>query len=103
MMVEDIIVEELVVEEDRPAHIAKHQVKIEEVLEVINGDYLYIQAKLERWRLIGKTGKGRFLTIVVGARKKKNVYGLVTARSSKKQEISLYNEYMTQKGGGNND
>lgn len=30
----DIVIDDLVIEEDRPAHIAKHDVAVEEVLEV---------------------------------------------------------------------
>ena len=103
MMVEDIIIEELIIEEDRPEHITKHNVKITEVLEIAYGDYVFIPGKLERWLLIGKTNKGRFLTIIIGKRKGKNVYGLVTARSAKKVEISFYKEYTTQKGGAKDD
>lgn len=89
----DIVIDELIIEEDRPEHIAKHKVTIEEVLEIVNGDYVYIDGKLGRWLLIGKTKKKRFLTVVVGERKKMNVYGLVTARPSSKEETSFYNEF----------
>lgn len=97
----DIVIDELVIEEDRPTHIAKHKVKIEEVLEIFSGDYLFIDGKLERWLLIGKTKKKRFLTVVVGKRKQKNTYGLVTARPSSKEERSFYNKFI--KKGGVND
>lgn len=96
----DIIVGELIIEEDRHEHISKHKVTIEEVLEIVNGDYVYIDGKLGRWLLIGKTKKKRFLTVVVGERNKrsfssnkKNSYGLVTARPSSKEERSFYNEF----------
>lgn len=95
----DITVEELIVEEDRSKHIARHRVKLDEVLEVVSGDYVYIQGKQDRWLLIGKTKKSRFLTIVVGERKGKNVYGLVTARPSSKEERSFYQEFTLIQGG----
>lgn len=98
----DIIIDELIIEEDRPAHIAKHDVKIEEVLEIISGDYLFIDGKLGRLLLIGKTKKKRFLTVVVGEREQKNAYGLVTARPSSKEEQSFYKEFTIQKGGEDN-
>jgi uncharacterized DUF497 family protein len=63
----DIIIDELIIEEDRPEHIAKHKVTIEEVIEVIIKDYVYIEGKYKRWLLIGKTKRSRFITIVVGA------------------------------------
>lgn len=89
----DIIVVELIIEEDRSEHISKHKVTIEEVLEIVNGDYVYIDGKLGRWLLIGKTKKNRFLTVIVGKRNKKNTYGLVTARPSSKEERSFYDEF----------
>lgn len=100
-MNKDVIIETLIIEEDREEHIAKHAVVIDEVLEVVSGDYVYIQGKLERWLLIGKTEKERFLTIVIGERAEKNVYGFITARPSRKEEKSFYQEYTLQGGDGN--
>ncbi|HUD44412.1 MAG TPA: hypothetical protein VMR41_02625 [Patescibacteria group bacterium] len=96
----DIIIDELIVEEDRPEHIAKHNIQLEEVFQVLNGGYVFIDGKLGRWLLIGKTTKKRFLTIIIGARKKKNTYGLVTARPSRKEEKSFYKEFTLLKEGG---
>jgi uncharacterized DUF497 family protein len=98
----DIIVDELIIEEDRGKHIAKHKVTIKEVMQIIEGDYVYIQGKENRRLLIGKTNKRRFLTIVVGERNKKNTYGLVTARPASREERSFYKEFTLQKGGENN-
>lgn len=56
----DLEIKELIIEEDRSEHIAKHGVKIEEVLEIISGDFVFIQGKYERWQLLGKSKKGRF-------------------------------------------
>jgi hypothetical protein len=52
--------------------------------------------------LIGKTNKQRFLTVVVGQRKPKYTYGFVTARPSRKDEKSFYQEFTLQ-GGDEND
>ena len=101
-MVKDITIETLVIEADREEHIAKHDVSIDEVIEIVSGDYVYIQGKFERWLLIGKTKKERFLSIVVGERKQKNTYGIVTARPSRKEEKSFYNEF-TLEGGEEDD
>lgn len=95
----DILVEELIIEDDRPAHIAKHEVDIKEVLQVIESDYVFIQGKHERWILIGSTKRRRMLAIVIGERKKKNVYGLVTARPADKKERSFYKELKQVRGG----
>lgn len=88
-----IVVEELIINKDRPEHIAKHDVKESEVKEVIEGNYTYIQGKMGRWILIGKTKKDRILAVIVGAREKKGIYGLVTARSANKEERSFYDEF----------
>lgn len=95
----DIIIEELIIEEDRESHIAKHDVTIKEVMEVIDRDYVFIQGKHERWILIGATKRRKMLSIVVGARQEKNVYGLVTARVSSKKEKSFYKELKQIQGG----
>jgi uncharacterized DUF497 family protein len=100
-MIKDLIIKTLVIEADRDEHIAKHNVIIDEVLKVISGDYVYIQGKLDRWLLIGKTKKGRFLTVVVGQRKTKYTYGFVTARPSRKDEKSFYQEFTFQGGDEN--
>jgi hypothetical protein len=64
--VKDVIVDTLIIEEDRPAHIAKHNIIIGEVLEVLTGNYVYIAGRENRWLVIGKTAKKVFLTIVLG-------------------------------------
>ncbi len=86
----DIVIEELIIEEDRPEHIKKHKISTKEVLEVIGGDYLVLTGKSDKSLLVGKTKKGRIITVVVGKRSGKNKYGLVTARHVKKKEEILY-------------
>src|SRR5919106_1313860 len=98
-LVKDVIVEMLIIEEDRPDHIAKHNIIIDEVLEVLTGDYVYIAGRENRWLIIGKTARKVFLTIVLGERQQENTYGLITARPARRQERSFYIEYTTQKGG----
>lgn len=94
----DIIVEDLIIEKDRPDHIARHNVTIDEVLEVISGKYVFIKSREDTWLLVGKTKKKRYLTIIVGERPQKNTYGLVTARPSRRDERSFYEEFATQIG-----
>ena len=38
-----VIVETLVVDEHRVAHVARHDITVDEVREVVSGDYVYIQ------------------------------------------------------------
>ncbi|MBI2039609.1 hypothetical protein HYT18_00875 [Candidatus Microgenomates bacterium] len=88
----DVTVDELIIEEDRPEHIARHSITIDEVFEVIAGDYLILKGRSDKSLLVGKTNKGRLITVVVGPRSGKNRYGLVTARYTKKKEQLLYME-----------
>ncbi len=76
---------------------------IEEVREIVSGDYVYIQGREGRWLLIGQTPKGRFLTVVVGERAQKNIYGLVTARPARREERSFYREMAQEQGGEQDD
>lgn len=92
----------LVVEQNRSGHIARHQVEIKEVLEIVSGNYIFIKGREDKWLLVGKTKKKRYLTVVVGERKQKNTYGLVTARPSRRDERSFYEEFVTQIGGEEN-
>lgn len=102
-MANSLEIEILIIEPDREEHITKHAVTIDEVLEVVSGDYIYIKGKLERLLLIGKTKKERWLTIVIGERAKKNVFGFITARPSRKEEKSFFQEFTLQGGGDKND
>ena len=88
----DIVIDELIIEEDRPKHIKKHKVFVKEVFEVISEDYLVLEGKSDKILLVGKTKKGRLVTVIIGPRRGKNRYGLVTARHIKKKEELLYKE-----------
>src|ERR671916_2805187 len=101
--VKDVIVDTLIIKEDRPVHIAKHNIIIDEVLEVLTGDYVYIAGRENRWLIIGKTARKVFLTIVLGERSEKNTYGLITARPARREERSFYHEYLTRVGGENDE
>ena len=98
----DVIVDTVIIEEDRLAHIAKHNIIIDEVLEVLTGDYMFIAGRENRWLIIGKTAKKVYLTIVLGERPEENTYGLITARPASRKERSFYIEYTIQ-GGGEED
>ena len=99
----DVIIDVLIIEEDRPAHIAKHNIIIDEVLEVLIDDYVYFSGRENRWLVIGKTAKKVLLTIVLGERRQENTYGLITARPASRKERSFYVEYTTRGGGEENE
>ena len=48
LIVKEVTVETLIIEEDRPDHIAKHNIIIDEVLEVLTGDYVYFAGRENR-------------------------------------------------------
>jgi uncharacterized DUF497 family protein len=97
--VKEVIVNTLIIEEYRPEHIARHNIIIDEVLEVLTGDYVYIAGREHRWLIIGKTARKVFLAIVLGERPEENTYGLITARPARRKERSFYIEYAIQRGG----
>lgn len=99
----DLVIDTLVVDEHRVAHIARHQVTIEEVQQAVSGNYAFIQGHHGRWLVIGRTKQGRFLTVVAGERAAKNTYGLVTARPASRPERSLYRELALERGGEDDD
>jgi uncharacterized DUF497 family protein len=101
--VNDLVIETLIIEDDREAHIAKHTISINEVLEVLTGDYVYIAGREERWLVIGKTAADRFLTVVIGKRIEPHTFGLVTARPARTNERSFYLEFLKQQGGEDNE
>lgn len=43
----DVVIDELIIEKDRPLHIKKHKISITEVYEVIAGDYLVFEGKIK--------------------------------------------------------
>ena len=99
----DFVIHTLVVDEHRLEHIARHGVTIEEVMEIVSGDYVHIQGHHDRWLLIGQTSQGRFLTIVVGARTQSRTFGLVTARPASREERNFYRELALEQGGASDD
>jgi uncharacterized DUF497 family protein len=92
----DLVIDALIIEDDRPEHIRKHGVTVDEVIEVISGSYVFFKGKFDRWVLIGQSEQGKFLTIVVGERETPTTFGLVTARSAHRTERRFYNKIVEQ-------
>jgi uncharacterized DUF497 family protein len=80
---------ELIVEPGREEHIARHQVQVAEVEEVVFGVPIVHRTRQDRYRLIGQTHAGRYLTIFVAPRGR-GVYGLITAREATDAERRVY-------------
>ncbi len=75
----------LFVPEEREDHIARHGVSVAEVYDVVYGNSTQRRSRYGRYRLIGQTGGGRYLVVIV-----KSVAGsdyvLVTARDATDRE-----------------
>lgn len=80
---------ELIVEPGREEHIARHNISVDEVEEVVFATPYITRTRQGRYRLIGQTNAGRYLTIIVAPRGR-GVYGLVTARDADESERRLY-------------
>lgn len=80
---------ELIVEPGRAEHIARPNVSLAEVEEVVFGVPLIRRAREGRYHLIGRTHAGRYLTVFVAPRGR-GIYGLVTARDADPVERRLY-------------
>lgn len=68
-------------------HISKHGIEKREILQTLNHPRFLRKTK-ERYVLYGKTGAGRYLTLIL--KRRGNVYFLVTARENTDEEKSLY-------------
>jgi uncharacterized DUF497 family protein len=86
----------LVIEPGREEHIARHQVSIEEVEEVIFGVPFIRKTRQGRYIVIGQTEAGRYLAVFVAPRGR-GAYGLVTARDADDVERRAYRQHSNQK------
>ncbi len=75
------------------AHIARHQVTIAEVIEVLEGEYAVTPAKSGRYKVIGVTNSGRCLAVILAPAQGANPYELVTARTADRAERRAYITY----------
>src|SRR3954447_25489317 len=97
----ELEIERLVIEDDRPGHIARHDVTVDAVIAVLIGDFVAVPGREGRYIVIGRDEKERFLAIVLGTRTEKGTYGLVTARRARRTERALYSSAL--KGGEDDD
>ncbi len=89
------MIEELHWDEERLDHIARHNVTIREVLQVLEGGFWSPKWADDKRQMYGQTDGGRYLFIVVGRRWNKELW-LVTARDMTTSERRLFQ----QKGKG---
>lgn len=72
-------------------HIGKHKISVSEVEEACRAIIKSFKSYRERLIVLGKTKKGRLLTIVL-VPETKNKYYVVTARDSSKKEKRMLND-----------
>ncbi len=82
----------LIWDEQNVAHIARHTVTPTEVEEVCAGEVVTVPTYDERLIVIGGTGAGRMLSIIL-APKGDDRYYPVTARPASRKERTIYEEY----------
>lgn len=83
-------VSEFIVEGDRPEHVARHRVTIDEVEEVVfEPRNFVVRVREGRYRMIGYTSGGRLLAVFL-ARRATGAYALVTARPASEREGRTY-------------
>jgi uncharacterized DUF497 family protein len=80
---------DLIADSDREEHIADHGVTVDEAREVAFGDHFARRVREDRYRLIGQTFSGRYLTVFVASRGS-GIFGLVTARDATDEERRAY-------------
>lgn len=85
--------EELHWDEERLEHIAEHNITIQEVLEILNGVFWSPRWQGDKRLVYGQTGGGRYLFIVVGRRRNKELW-LVTARDMVLDERRLFQKML---------
>jgi len=70
-------------------HIARHNVRVEEIEQICKSVHLLNKWKNKMYRVIGQTANGRYLTIFLAPRGRNNYYP-VTARDSTLREKKAY-------------
>jgi uncharacterized DUF497 family protein len=90
-------VEQLIWEEWNVEHIARHDVRPQEVEEVCHGQFVASATYGGRLRLIGRTANGRMLTIILAPEGEGNYYP-VTARPASRKECRRYDELQAEGG-----
>lgn len=87
-----IEVRRLVWDDFNVEHIARHEVRTEEVEEVCHGNFLLLQGKKGRLVLIGPTEVERLLAVVLAPWNLEGAYYAITARPAARSERKLYQQ-----------
>lgn len=91
-----LLVRQLLWDSWNVAHIARHEVTVDEVEEICQQDPITSETYGRRLRVIGRTNEGKILTAILSPQDEEGVYYPVTARTASRKERQLYR---VQKGG----
>ncbi len=80
-----IRVKQLIWDDWNVEHISKHKVSVDEIEEACKLSTRALKTYKERLMILGKTKKGRLLTVVLAPKSKARYY-VVTARDTSKRE-----------------
>jgi len=80
-----LLIKELVWDDRNEAHVARHKVSRDEAEEVCFGRSLGVRIRRGMYRLIGQTGAGRYLVVILAARGRAQLY-VVTSREATEAE-----------------
>jgi uncharacterized DUF497 family protein len=78
-------IRELLWDDRNEAHIARHGVTIEEVEDVCCGHSLGVRIRQGRYRIMGQTSAGRYLTVILAYQRGREFY-VATARDATEPE-----------------
>lgn len=91
-----MVIKRLIWEEWNIAHIARHNVKPEEVDQACHGKTVVQTGKKGRVLVYGLTQLDRMITVVLDAEPEEGVYYPVTARTSSKKERTIYRKEVNE-------
>ena len=95
-----VFIKKLIWDDFNVAHIAIHDVTVQEVEEVCQGDFIARQTYNDRLLITGPDSTGNLLSIVLGPEGDDEYY-VVTARPAAKKERRVYRK--TKEGGESHD
>lgn len=85
-------IDDFIVEPGREEHIARHNVSIDEVEDIVYGRHAHDHLEDEYFSITGRTEADRWVTVIL-AERRSYVFSLVTARDANRREQSLYRRW----------
>jgi uncharacterized DUF497 family protein len=87
-----LLIKELVWDDQNEAHIARHGVAVDEVEDVCSARSLGVRIRRGRYRIIGQTSAGRYLTVILDSQRGEEFY-VVTAREATEPERGRFRSW----------